>query len=120
MYLYIILQRNTMNNEVYIKKLKSFEPGSKAMIATLENVEVLSFIINNSNSKPIIFFVSKNKIFIYSNLNKNPSTEINSLDKVKEFYLFEETKRRGSLFLKLSNDKNILWKILKKLIFLIS
>ena len=32
------------------------------MFATLENVEVLSFIINNSNSKPIIFFVSKNKI----------------------------------------------------------
>ena len=48
-----------MNNEVYIKKLKSFEPGSKAMIATLENVEILSFIINGSNSKPNIFFVSK-------------------------------------------------------------
>lgn len=103
-----------MNNEVYIKKLKSFEPGSKAMIATLENVEVLSFIINGSNSKPIIFFVSKNKIFIYSNLNKNPSTEIYSLDKVKEFYLFEETKRRGSLFLKLSNDKKYIMEDLKK------
>ena len=52
---------------INIKKLKSFEPGSKAMIATLENVEVLSFIINNSNSKPIIFLFLKIK-FLFTQI----------------------------------------------------
>ncbi|MGL5246205.1 MAG: hypothetical protein ACRC8C_01400 [Mycoplasmoidaceae bacterium] len=103
-----------MNNEFYIKKLKSFEPGSKAMIATLANVEVLSFISNDSNSKPIIFFVSKNKIFVYSNINKNPNTEIYSLDKIRELNMIGETKRRGSLFLKLSNDKTYVLEDIKK------
>ncbi|MGL5591459.1 MAG: hypothetical protein ACRDCF_01855 [Mycoplasmoidaceae bacterium] len=103
-----------MNTEFYTKKLKAFEPGSKAMIAALENVEVLSFIWNDSNSKPIIFFVSKNKIFIYSNINKNPITEIYSLDKIRELHMIDETKRRGSLFLKLSNDKKYILEDIKK------
>ncbi|MGL4617013.1 MAG: coiled-coil domain-containing protein, partial [Mycoplasmoidaceae bacterium] len=83
-------------------------------IASLANVEVLSSISNDSNSKPIIFFVSKNKIFIYSKINKIPDTEIYSLDKIKELKMIEETKRRGSLFLKLSNDKTYELEDIKK------
>ncbi len=103
-----------MNNEVYITNLKNFEPESKAMIAAISNVEILHSISNESNSKPIIFFISKKKIFIFKKDSKEVITEVYSFDKIVSLLNEQKTRRRGSLVLTLDNGKKYIIEDIKK------